>query len=468
LDRQNISYNYFNKPVFISSASDSLVYTYNVLDDRIKSVLYDSSRQLIKARWYSGLYERTASSSVVKHYDYINSPDGPVALVIQTGANSPVIYYLCKDHLGSITGIMDSNGNMLEELNYDPWGKRRKPQDWSYTNVTVPTYTERGFTGHEHLDSFGLINMNGRIFDPEISRFLSPDPVVQNPYNILNYNRYSYCLNNPLEYTDPTGYTRRPYSYEYDFPSNYVESWEEYVNNLSTIIGPGMGSNGRGLHGIYYDWYSLSYRSTTTREIANGPDIDFSDIQYKLYMGAAQGFLSAYLQDFKNGIFKNPLVKIQLYSEKQFKSQWCGFAVSASIYSYYGIKFPSFFGISIGQFLLASAYYNHNNISLDSNTPVRWDLFLSQFYKNGDKYLYEGVYKTVESITDKLEKGYPIIAKLDAGEYTHAVIVVGVTQNGLSISNPNPSVGVFQIIDFENYKLLDISSVAIKGVNKHP
>jgi len=130
--------------------------------------------------------------------------------VIQTGTNSPVIYYLCKDHLGSITGIMNSNGNMLKELNYDPWGKRRNPQDWSYTNVTASTYTERGFTGHEHLDSFGLINMNGRIFDPEISRFLSPDPVVQNPYNILNYNRYSYCLNNPLKYTDPSGFLYNP------------------------------------------------------------------------------------------------------------------------------------------------------------------------------------------------------------------------------------------------------------------
>ncbi|HKJ82044.1 MAG TPA: RHS repeat-associated core domain-containing protein [Ignavibacteriaceae bacterium] len=102
---------------------------------------------------------------------------------------------------------MNSNGNMLKELNYDPWGKRRNPQDWSYTNVTAPTYTERGFTDHEHMDQFNLINMNGRIFDPEISRFLSPDPVVQNPYNILNYNRYSYCLNNPLKYSDPSGYS---------------------------------------------------------------------------------------------------------------------------------------------------------------------------------------------------------------------------------------------------------------------
>jgi len=64
---------------------------------------------------------------------------------------------------------------------------------------------DRGFTGHEHLYSVGLINMNGRVYDPHLGKFLSPDPYVQDPLNPLNYNRYAYCLNNPLKYTDPSG-----------------------------------------------------------------------------------------------------------------------------------------------------------------------------------------------------------------------------------------------------------------------
>jgi len=47
--------------------------------------------------------------------------------------------------------------------------------------------------------------MNGRIFDPNTASFFSPDPFVQAPDNTQNFNRYSYCLNNPLMYTDPTG-----------------------------------------------------------------------------------------------------------------------------------------------------------------------------------------------------------------------------------------------------------------------
>ncbi len=63
----------------------------------------------------------------------------------------------------------------------------------------------RGYTGHEMMPEFGLINMNGRLYDPALGRFLSPDNYVQEPGNSQSFNRYSYCLNNPLKYTDPSG-----------------------------------------------------------------------------------------------------------------------------------------------------------------------------------------------------------------------------------------------------------------------
>ena len=149
---------------------------------------------------------------------------------------------------------MNSNGDLLEEYNYDPWGRRRNPADWSYSNVAVPTYTNRGFTGHEHLDMFNLIGMlsaaksrqrsssgNGRIYDSEIARFLSPDPIIQDPYNILSYNRYSYCMNNPLKYSDPSGYSyktmlERDHSWSEpaaEFFNNYPGGWAQFVKESS-------------------------------------------------------------------------------------------------------------------------------------------------------------------------------------------------------------------------------------------
>ncbi|NDW17676.1 hypothetical protein D0T53_01940 [Dysgonomonas sp. 216] len=63
----------------------------------------------------------------------------------------------------------------------------------------------RGYTMHSHIDEFGYIHMKGRVYDPETMQFISPDPYIQTPGDWLNFNRYSYCLNNPFKYTDPNG-----------------------------------------------------------------------------------------------------------------------------------------------------------------------------------------------------------------------------------------------------------------------
>ena len=94
---------------------------------------------------------------------------------------------------------------MVEKRQFDPWGAIVKVQNGAGTNLTKLTFFDRGYTGHEHLESVGLINMNGRVYDPVLHRFLQADSMVQEPYNTQNYNRYGYCLNNPLKYTDVSG-----------------------------------------------------------------------------------------------------------------------------------------------------------------------------------------------------------------------------------------------------------------------
>ena len=107
------------------------------------------------------------------------------------------------------TTITDSEGVVEQELSFDAWGNRRDPNTWIRL-WSDPIYEEpmfdRGYTGHEHMMAFGLINMNGRCYDPVMSSFLSVDAFVQSPDNSQNFNRYSYCLNNPLKYTDPSGW----------------------------------------------------------------------------------------------------------------------------------------------------------------------------------------------------------------------------------------------------------------------
>ena len=76
-----------------------------------------------------------------------------------------------------------------------------------YIRAGVPLgETRRGFTGHEHLDNVGLIHMNGRVYDPVLGRMLSADPFVQFPADTQSFNRYAYVHNNPLSFTDPSGF----------------------------------------------------------------------------------------------------------------------------------------------------------------------------------------------------------------------------------------------------------------------
>jgi RHS repeat-associated protein len=109
--------------------------------------------------------------------------------------------YLHGDGLGSIRVITDENGRVVEKLDYDPWGKRREGAK------TAAYHTFRGgFSGHEHLDNLGLIHMGGRVYDPDIGRFISADPFIDGAASSQGYNRYAYVSNNPLRYTDPTGH----------------------------------------------------------------------------------------------------------------------------------------------------------------------------------------------------------------------------------------------------------------------
>jgi RHS repeat-associated protein len=107
------------------------------------------------------------------------------------------MYYVHTDHLGSYCAITDANKQVRQSNRFDPWGN----------NVGTANYSliARGFTGHEHYPQFKIINMNGRIYDPVIARFFSPDKYVANSSFTQDFNRYTYARNNPLMYTDPDG-----------------------------------------------------------------------------------------------------------------------------------------------------------------------------------------------------------------------------------------------------------------------
>ncbi len=149
--------------------------------------------------------------------------------VVEKRGGEETLHYILKDNLGSWTTVTDSEGNVEQRLSYDAWGSLRDPDTWSGSFTGKPML-DRGFTGHEHLTAFGLINMkftlsersaklclstaercelggaNGRMYDPVMSSFLSVDRYVQDPESAQGFNRYAYCGHNPLRYVDPSGW----------------------------------------------------------------------------------------------------------------------------------------------------------------------------------------------------------------------------------------------------------------------
>ena len=176
---------------------------YGIDGERVKCEWTDSTGTVYKKRLYFGDYEITETNGTKEDVCYINSPDGLTAVMMHHGSTFKN-YYICTDHLGSITLLMNDAGNTVERHAYDAWGRKRNVNDWSDYNVESGKL-DRGYTGHESLREFGLINMNGRMYDPILGRMLSPDNYVQNPFDPQNYNRYTYCKNNPLIYNDPSG-----------------------------------------------------------------------------------------------------------------------------------------------------------------------------------------------------------------------------------------------------------------------
>ena len=142
----------------------------------------------------------------------LSAPVGNLPPAIAS-ANLVKLEYWHQDRLGSLVATSDHAGQTTARYAYDPFGKRRYANgnydafaavvvDWSQAAAGG---TDRGYTGQEHLDDVGLIHMNGRLFDPTTARFVQADPHITHAHELQNYDRYAYCLNNPLTCTDPTG-----------------------------------------------------------------------------------------------------------------------------------------------------------------------------------------------------------------------------------------------------------------------
>lgn len=222
----SLTYTTFNLPKTLTGAAATYAWGYGGDHERIRETKTWAGNT--RVTWYfhpdkaNGLaFEQevlNGGTPVNRHY--VSAMGRTIMVMESVGQVSPTgtphtpinLQYWHADHLGSVVAITNAAGTVLQRFSYDPFGKRRHAngtydaQGNLIFEQVAATGTDRGFTGHEHLDDVGLVHMNGRTYDPLIGRFMQTDPLVQYLEDAQSYNRYAYLGNNPLNAMDPTGH----------------------------------------------------------------------------------------------------------------------------------------------------------------------------------------------------------------------------------------------------------------------
>ena len=211
-EERSIVWTSFNKPQRITRNGHITSFEYDANHARFYREDSNGKQTLYLGKTYEQILD--TKTKHVEHKQYIYADGKLIALHIseydnQRSLKDKQIRYLHYDALSSVDLITDGYGNIVERRSFNSWGKARKLL-WQNANdpatLVQLSLTTKGFTGHEHLEEVGLIHMNGRVYDADIGRFISPDPIIQAPFMANSFNRYAYVMNNPLKYIDPTGY----------------------------------------------------------------------------------------------------------------------------------------------------------------------------------------------------------------------------------------------------------------------
>jgi RHS repeat-associated protein len=252
---QTITWDVENRPVSIENST----FVYDGDGNRVMKT--ENGETILYINRY---YEKNLTTSEVTTSYYL----GGRLIAQRVGVT---LNYVHQDHLTGTSVVSDSGGSLVSSIKYFPFGSTR--------SGSVPT--DKQFTG-QRLDGTGLYYYGARYYDAEIGRFISADTIVPDPANPQAFNRYSYCLNNPLIYNDPTGhdptgdddhYVKVFKTAEgfYLFYKNYnglcvgryAESWEQIASLYSNVDIFYWDSDASAIIYAYYDsdvgWYGAEW-----------------------------------------------------------------------------------------------------------------------------------------------------------------------------------------------------------------
>ena len=173
-------------------------YMYDAANSRVRKQVISGGNSTT-VDYINGSYEVSRVNGIIKKSCFIFAGNIRIGVIDDTG-----VYYFHQDHLGSLIAISKEGSPtsvQSRDAVYYPFGQLKENQNVHFDEVTNYTFTD------QELDAdTGLYNYNARLYDPAIGMFITADSIVPDWTNPQTLNRYSYCLNNPLSYTDPSGH----------------------------------------------------------------------------------------------------------------------------------------------------------------------------------------------------------------------------------------------------------------------
>jgi len=205
-DGRTVTWSSYNKPTHIENTEARSDFDYGPGRSRFRHTDLDKTAGSTQVTHYVGdSFEKVIKGTLTEYKHYIRAAGQTIAVHTKRSNSVTSTEYLLRDTQGTVVAATNETGEVKGHFDYDAFGSRRPILGQSFISDFIDTLP-RGYTGHEHLDKLGLIHMNGRVYDPQIARFLSADPIVQAPNNLQSLNRYSYVMNNPIGFTDPSGF----------------------------------------------------------------------------------------------------------------------------------------------------------------------------------------------------------------------------------------------------------------------
>ncbi|TDX11254.1 RHS repeat-associated core domain-containing protein [Flavobacterium sp. S87F.05.LMB.W.Kidney.N] len=376
---QLITYNTFKSPYQIEDTGiDKISFEYN--DDNGRSAMFYGSTQdkLLRPfrKYYSGdgtmEVKQNTLTGGFEFLTYIGGDAYTAPIVLKSDGTNENYLYLQRDFQGSIMAVASNTGTILERRLFDPWGGILSVQNGAGTALSGLTILDRGYTGHEHLQSVGIIHMNGRLYDPKLRRFLQPDNNIQDPLSVQNYNRYAYVMNNPLKYTDQSG-----------------EFWNVVFGYLFSAYVHGAYSNGGELNP--FKWNSIGFINAASSTVSLGAS------------NVATNFTNNYLDNYnkppelginglydKTGFYKNKSI---MYGDTEksvtLTNDNIDFLTAVGVGSWAGnfLRFKEMYGYTLDKSgFLIGTYSPKNAIDLtESILPGQFNIYEKEYVESLSK-----------------------------------------------------------------------------------